>query len=836
MNRFLGKNLMREIKKTLTRYLTIFSICALGVAFFVGIRATSPDMRDAGDMLFAKRNLADITVMSTSGLTSADIEALRAIDGIEAVRPGLFVDAMMDTAKELEANIRLYSMPIKEKEKYGSLIDIFPRYEIDESPDYQMNLLEIEEGRLPVNDGEVALDAMLSEELKIEVGDKVTFRTGGGSVALRVVGLIHSPLYISDMERGTSTIGNGSSDGFAYASGNAIGRLGTKLPIIGLLSTVYTKADIVLSGKQGVSAYSDEYDALVAEAIGKIKDYALGVTGTWYIQDRTSNPGYGDFETNTERIGAVGDVFPIIFFIVAALVSLTTMTRMVEEQRIEMGTLKAMGYGSGTIVGKYLLYAMSACVTGGFAGALVGFKLFPAVILSAYSLMYRMPYLTMPFRADIATVAIASMAACTGAATLSASWAALSETPSTLMRPKAPKPGKRVFIERIPFLWKRFGFTTKVTVRNIFRYKKRFFMSVVGIAGSCALLVTGFGIKHSIYGIIDVQFSKLWHMGMQAYAYDPMPLEDMTELVSKNEAAQYIEDVLYCLDSVCEVGAGDIKEDNIHLMGVGDAGALEKMITLIDDKGGAVLLTDDGVVITQKLASILSVGPGDALTVYNGSKEYEVAVTGVTENYVNHYIYMSAGYYEKIFDKPMQYNGFLANLAGGVGEDQLDEITSLLLSDQRMYTVRSMESIYKMVTDSLSILDYIVLVLIVGSAILTFVVMLNLTNINIGERMRELATLRVLGFYDKEMYDYIFRENNTLAAIGAAAGLLFGKYMHTFIIRTCEVDLVMFVRTAGAMSYVYAFFMTLIFSLMVNFMMRRKVNSIDMVHSLKSAE
>lgn len=834
MRRPLFKNFIREIRKTLTRFLSIFSICALGVAFFVGIRAASPDMKDAADTLFDDGNLADITVMSTSGLTEADIRALRKLDGVEAVRPGLFADAMMKTATGLDSNVRLLSLPIEEKPEYGSLMDMFPSFNIDQSPDYDMDILTITDGRLPVNDTEAVMDASLAAELGIELGEKATFTASGGTCTLRITGFVYSPKYISMFERGASTIGNGSSDGFVYASGNAVNSLGTKLPIIGLLSTVYTRADIVVSGKNGLSAFSDEYKALVNEVAYGIEDYAATTSGTWYVKTRSVNPGYDDYSENTNRIAAVGDVFPLIFFIVAALVCLTTMTRMVEEQRIEMGTLKALGYGSATIIAKYAFYAMSACVLGGFFGAVVGFKLFPTVILSAYSIMYRMPDFATPYRADIAFAAIAAMAFCTGAATLSASWAALTEVPSTLMRPKAPKAGKRVFLEKIGFIWKRLNFTAKVTVRNLFRYKKRFFMSVIGIAGSCALLVTGFGLKTSIFGIIDVQFGELWLMDIQAYAYDPMPLADIEELVNGNEAARYVENTMYCYDNICDAGRDGAHTGNVHVLGVTDAAALEGKIELVYH-GQPVELTDDGVVVTEKLAETYSLAPGDTLTLYSGTQESEVRVSAITENYVYHYVYMTAAYYEQVYGKQMQYNGFMSALTQE-GKEEKDLVTSAFLKDKRMYTVRTVSSIYNSVYDSLSILNYIVLVLILGSAMLTFVVMLNLTNINIGERMRELATLRVLGFYDKEMYDYVFRENNALAVIGAAAGLVFGKFMHAFVIRTCEVDMVMFVRSVDVMSYVYSFVLTIVFSMMVNLMMRRKVRSIDMVESLKSAE
>ena len=636
-------------------------------------------------------------------------------------------------------------------------------------------------------------------------------------------------------ERGTSSIGNGTSDGFAYASGNAISSLGTKLPVMSLLNTYYTRADIVISGKEGLSAYSDEYEALVNEVTDRIEDYASTQSGTWYIQDRSGNPGYSDYSENTDRIAAVGDVFPLIFFIVAALVCLTTMTRMVEEQRIEMGTMKALGYGGWQIAMKYAVYAMSACISGGVVGAIIGFKLFPYVIMKGYSIMYYLGKLETPYRADIAFMAIAAMAVCTAAATFSACYASLKEVPATLMRPKAPKAGRRVLLEKIPFIWKKLSFTSKVTVRNLFRYKKRFFMSVIGIAGSGALLVTAFGLNDSIFGIIEKQFGDIWQMDVQAYVYEAMPLADMQELLGKNPANDDFDSVMFCLDSQMECKNGGRSQSGVHLLGVESAGSMAGRINL-HNGGAPVTLDDSGVVVTAKLAETLSIKVGDEINMRTGGEDHLMRVIGVADNYVYHYVYITAAYYETVFGKAMQYNGFMGNLKDGLTDETMDAMSTQLLSDSRMYTVRTIESIYASVWDSLSILNYVVLVLILGSGMLTFVVMLNLTNINIGERMRELATLRVLGFYDKEMYAYIFRENNALSVIGAFVGLVFGKIMHLFVIRTCEVDMVMFVRSAKPLSYVYAFALTIVFSLIVNLLMRPKVRAIDMVESLKSAE
>ena len=835
MNALTLKNLLREIKRTFTKFLSIFAICALGVAFFAGIRATSPDMKEAGDRLYNTYNLSDISVISTSGLTADNIRDLESIEGIQAVRASLFVDAMARGTGEKEKNLRLYSMPIKLKSEYAPLIDLIPDYGIDTSPEYEMNGVEIVSGRMPLNDTEIALDNTLEGSLVKQLGDEITLTTAGGSVTLRVVGFIRSPMYISLFERGTSSIGNGTSDGFAYASGNAISSLGTKLPVMSLLNTYYTRADIVISGKEGLSAYSDEYEALVNEVTDRIEDYASTQSGTWYIQDRSGNPGYSDYSENTDRIAAVGDVFPLIFFIVAALVCLTTMTRMVEEQRIEMGTMKALGYGGWQIAMKYAAYAMSACISGGVVGAIIGFKLFPYVIMKGYSIMYYLGKLETPYRADIAFMAIAAMAVCTAAATFSACYASLKEVPATLIRPKAPKAGRRVLLEKIPFIWKKLSFTSKVTVRNLFRYKKRFFMSVIGIAGSGALLVTAFGLNDSIFGIIEKQFGDIWQMDVQAYVYEAMPLADMQELLGKNPANDDFDSVMFCLDSQMECKNGGRSQSGVHLLGVESAGSMAGRINL-HNGGAPVTLDDSGVVVTAKLAETLSIKAGDEINMRTGGEDHLMRVIGVADNYVYHYVYITAAYYETVFGKAMQYNGFMGNLKDGLTDETMDAMSTQLLSDSRMYTVRTIESIYASVWDSLSILNYVVLVLILGSGMLTFVVMLNLTNINIGERMRELATLRVLGFYDKEMYDYIFRENNALSVIGAFVGLVFGKIMHLFVIRTCEVDMVMFVRSAKPLSYVYAFALTIVFSLIVNLLMRPKVRAIDMVESLKSAE
>lgn len=834
MNGLLLKNLMREIKRNAARFFSIFAVSALGVAFFVGIRAASPDMQEAGDRLFVKTHLCDLTVMCSEGLTTDDIKALRAIEGVKAVQPQLTLDTLMLAKDGTEKNIKLISMPIKEKTEKGAGLDLLPDYGIDPQPKDAINTLELISGRLPQNDSEVAVDNLIIEKYGLILGEYAKFSTDSGSVSLRVVGSIYSPKYLGIFERGSSTIGNGSSDGFAYASGNAIAKLESRLPLLAILSQTYTQAEIEIAGKDNVSTFSDKYDELVAEVSDRIEAYGDTQGGTWYINDRTGNAGYSDYCDNTERIAAVGDVFPVIFFIVATLVSLTTMTRMVDEKRTEMGTLKALGYGRLTIASQYMIYSIGACISGGLFGCIVGFKLFPYVILSAYAILYKIPDIRLPFRNDIATTAIITIVCCTCAATIGAVWVSLREVPASMMRPKAPRPGKRVIFERIGFIWNRLNFTEKVTVRNLLRYKKRFFMSIAGIAGSCALLVTGFGIKYSIFGIMDVQFSTIWKMDIQAYTYDSMNRDEIEKLLQENPAAANINSVMYCSDTMCDAEYED-ERVSVHVLGVRDDAEMQGKIALMCD-GRQLTLDDTGAIITYKLAELYNVKPGDTISIIMSNTQYSVKIAAIADNYVHHYVYMSENYYNSVFDTPMEYNGFMLNLDESLSTEQRDEVKSMLLSDKRMYMVKEMASTYETMSKTLGILNYITLVLIGGSAMLIFVVMLNLTNINLGERKRELATLRVLGFYDKEMYDYVFRENNTLAIIGAALGLLLGKYLHSFVIRTCEVDLVMFIRTAGATCYIYSFILTILFSLLVNLMMRRHVRSIDMVESLKSAE
>ena len=840
--KYLWRNLFREIAHTLMRFLSIFTISAIGVAFFAGVRAAGPDMKLTADVYLDNARLADITAISTAGLNADDEDALSKLPGVETVLPVLTVDAMLRPSDggDKEYNVHLISLPFAPEEEHPASLSLMPDYGID--PDgADVNLPEVMEGRLPEDDHEIALDAELMGTPGLSVGSRVSLSTSGGAAELYITGFVESPKYISNFDRGTSTIGNGSSDAFALASGNAIGRLGSRMPMMAMFSARYSEVEIVVEGAAALNCFSDEYETLIDGVVRQIEAYGDTTDATWYVRTRSDNPGYLDYSENTERIAAVGQFFPLIFLLVALLVALTTMTRMVEEQRIQMGTLKALGYSQPHIVMQYLMYAILASLSGSILGSLIGFWLFPTVIGNAYAIMYRLPDFQTPYWTEIAAGSIGAVVGCVTLAAAFVSFSALREVPASLMRPKAPKAGKRVFLEYIGFLWKRLGFTSKVTVRNLLRYKKRFFMSVVGIAGSCGLLVTGFGLSDSIYGIADEQFGKIWTMDLQAYTYDAMALEKLRALAeSVGGGALY--NTAYCYDKTATAGAkGDVKTE-AHLFVAHEPEILMETVHLTDDGGKPIVLDDSGVVITKKLATLYDLREGDTVTIESGEKSYEARVSAVAENYVYHFIYFTPACYEAVTGSAAEYNCIFTNIEGFTEADDAEKAAledawaTRFLSDNRVYTALFTTDIFENIWDSLNVLNYVVGVLILSAGALAFVVMLNLTNINITERRRELATLRVLGFTDREMYDYVFRENNALAFIGTAVGLVLGRYLHQFVIVTCEVDMVMFVRNVKPLSYGYSAALSIVFALMVNLLMRKKVRSVDMVESLKSAE
>ena len=557
----------------------------------------------------------------------------------------------------------------------------------------------------------------------------------------------------------------------------------------------------------------------------------------WIITDRNSLPEYSDYGDNADRIKNIGQVFPVIFFLVAALISLTTMTRMVEEQRTQIGTMKALGYKKLDIASKYLSYAFLATAGGSVTGILIGEKILPYIIIKAYGMMYHNVSNSLQIHYEWKYALTASVAAlvCTVGATILSCRQALAETPASLMRPPAPKEGKRILLERIPFLWKHLNFTWKSSLRNLFRYKKRLFMTIFGIAGSMALMLVGYGIQDSVSDIVNLQYANIQHYDGTIISDDDATEQEktaLTEELDKNEKLEH-----YTKIQLSKLTAPNGKSNlSVYVYVPENLDNFKKDVTLRNRKTKEEYeLTDAGAAVSEKTASLLDLKVGDELTVKKDDRKYQVKIAAITENYAGHYVYMTPNVYKETFGEDPDY----ADIVFAVRDeykDQTESIGQKIMESPAVLSISYTASTMDMVNRMLSTLGIVIIVLIVSAGMLAFVVLYNLNNINITERQRELATLKVLGFFDGEVSQYVLRENIILTIAGILFGAGFGILLHRYIIVTVEVDAVMFGRNIRPISFVYCAVITCIFSIIVNIFMHRKLKKIDMVESLKSVE
>ena len=594
-------------------------------------------------------------------------------------------------------------------------------------------------------------------------------------------------------------------------------------------------------GKKEYQDGKKEADDKIAEAQQKIEDAQKEVddieTPEWIVTDRNDLPEYSDFGDNAERLKNIGKVFPMIFFLVAALISLTTMTRMVEEQRTQIGTMKALGYGKASIASKYLSYAFLATVGGSIAGVLFGEKVLPFIIIQAYGIMYWNigDHMQLDYELQYALIASGAAVICTMGATLFSSARTLAETPASLMRPPAPKEGKRILIERIGFIWKHLSFSWKSSMRNLFRYKKRLFMTIFGIAGSMGLMLVGFGLYDSIMDIAILQYDQIQH-------YDAMVINDEDATDSQEK------DLLKFLDGNSEIdhytrvqltkmtAPKEKGSVSIYVYVPENTENFKEDVTLRDRKSHEQYeLTDDGAVICEKTASLIGVKAGDKIILEKDNRKYKVKITAVTENYMGHYVYMTPPCYEKTFGEKPEYSSTVYTMKEDA-ESDLETLGNAILKYPAALSISYTSSTAGQVERMLGSLGAVIWVLIISAGMLAFVVLYNLNNINITERQRELATLKVLGFYDGEVSQYVFRENILLSFIGILAGAVFGIFLHRYVITTVEVDAVMFGRNIKPISFVYSGLITFGFSMFVNMVMHFKLKKINMVESLKSVE
>lgn len=611
-----------------------------------------------------------------------------------------------------------------------------------------------------------------------------------------------------------------------------------------------TQAEAELAdGRAELESGRKEYETQKADAEKELADAQIKIDDAkaevdeiedqeWYVNDRDVLAEYTSYGENADRMRAIGEVFPELFFLVAALISLTTMTRMVEEERTQIGTLKALGYGKGAIAGKYMMYAFLATMGGSIFGVLIGEKLFPFVIIYSYQIMYtHLPHIVTPYQWDYALMATGAALACTLLATFYACYKELAAQPAELMRPPSPKEGKRILLERVTLIWKHLNFTWKSSIRNLFRYKKRFFMTIAGIGGCMALMVVGFGIRDSIMCIGTIQYQEIQVYDGMIYLSSSVTEDEVQQIKNAMDGMdkmdRYIEMEMTREPISLSV---DGSTEDVYLCVPEDKDKIEDFMNFRSRTTGEVYhIQDDGVILTEKMANTLDVSSGDTIYLGADGEEKEVTITDVCENYMQHYVYMSPELYQELYGEEPEYNSILFDLKDASAQE-LSQAGEELLKYDGVMNVTYTNSIEDQLNTMLQSLDLVIVVLIVSAGLLAFVVLYNLNNINITERRRELATLKVLGFYDTEVSSYVYRENIMLTIFSIVVGIVLGALLHRFVITTVEVDAVMFGRVVKWQSYLYSALFTTAFSLFVNWVMYYKLKKIDMVESLKSVE
>ncbi len=579
---------------------------------------------------------------------------------------------------------------------------------------------------------------------------------------------------------------------------------------------------IEISKKEAKAKFEDA-EIQIKNAKRKVEDLKKP---TWYILDRNSNPGFYQYDQDTERIKNVGKLFPLVFFVVAILICLTSMTRMVEEERGQIGTLKALGYDNVQIASKYVIYALLATIIGSIIGVLIGFRILPSIIFNMYSMMYNVGKIIIEFNWYYALTGTLIAIFCTVAATLFACYRELKESPAALMRPKSPKAGKRVLLERIKFIWNRLSFTRKVTVRNVFRYKKRFLMTIVGIAGCTGLIIAGFGLRDCITSIVSGQYEKVFNYQVEVTFKPDVTLGEKNSEVERIKKINKVKDTLIANKESVEI---ENKDTNQSIQLIVPFSSPDGFITLKNRVSKEKYTLNDNIIVSEKLSKLLDLKKGDKLKLKT-DKEYTATIGGITENYFLHYIYMDKGLYDSSF-----YNTLFIK-TDDLTEEEEKVLATEIKKNDTISNISFTSSTRNVFDSTMKNFGLVAIVLIVSAGLLAFVVLYNLANVNISERIRELATIKVLGFYDREVYNYVGRETTILTGIGMFFGILIGKALTVFILKTCELDQIMFGTTIKIQSYIYSLLLTVVFTLLVNITTYFALKKVDMIESLKSIE
>lgn len=780
------KKLLKEtivcMVKTSKRFISILVIVLLGVGFFAGIRAVAPDMKNTLDNYYEKTNMYDIFITSNYGIRE---EVEKKLEEKYNVETGYSFDAI--TTK---------------KEDYATKI-------ISYNKEDKINTPKLIKGKMPEKVDEVVVDNDFRSEIKI--GDKITIDSNLiNNKTVTVTGYVESPLYISTEHDSTNLL-SGTIDYYLYMNETNI------------ISPVKTTAYINLAAEE--SRFSKKYEDTVKKAKTDIRKTLQEekVTGEeWYVLDIDSNAGFYQYEQDTERIDNVAKVFPLVFFIVAVLICLTTMTRMVEEERSQIGTLKSLGYKDSAIMFKYILYATLATIIGSIIGVVIGYRLLPELCFEMYKNMYRLGDIKLSYYASLTFQGMIIALLCTLGATIYTCRKTLKESPANLLRPVAPAAGKRVLLERIPIIWNHLSFSHKVTVRNVFRYKKRFLMTIIGIAGCTGLILAGFGLKDCIVKMVPHQYEEIFSYQAKIALNE----EKTNETINKIKENKKIKDILEVQEEAVTIDNKDTNQSVTLVIPKEDS---DGFIKLQDRKTNEHYNLNNGIIITEKLANLLEVEENDVLK-FTGTDKYEKKIAHITENYLFHYIYLPKSEYQED-----EYNTVLVKTKN-MTEKEEKEFASKLKEIPGVSSITFTSSTRHIFDDTMDNFAYVSLILIVSAGALAFVVLYNLSSVNISERRRELATIKVLGFYDKEVYQYINRENTILTLIGILLGLGIGNILTMYIIKTCEIDMLMFDPTIALASYIYAILITAAFAILVNVILYFSLKKIDMIESLKSVE
>lgn len=815
----------RTIKQTYKRFISLFCMALLGVGFFAGIQATSPDMLKTIDTYLDNQKVYDIEIISTLGLTDDDITKIKEIENVELVEGIYSKDVVMKSDKE-EYVIKMIGI------------------------NDNINKISLLEGDLPKQEDEIVVEKKFLEENQMNIGNTIKFEDEELShQEYRIVGVIESPLFFS-RQRGTTTLGRGQIDYYIYANNKVFNQeiySSIYLKVEGaneLITSENDYKDLIEDVKNKIDEIKLEreqvrYDEVYGEYIKLLEAQNIDISeanltkSTWYVFDRSNIQGYTDFIDATESIARLGNVFPLIFYLIAILVSLVSMTRMVDEDRQELGTLKALGFSNLKIVIKYIIYSLSATILGGVIGMSIGFKLLPSVIWNIYQMLFTIPNFITEFNFSFGMIGLLIGVICICGATILAAYKELVHMPSMLMRPKAPKTGKRTLLEHIHFIWNRLKFSNKITTRNLFRYKVRVIVNIAGITGCTALILAGFGLKDSISDIVNYQFENV-------SKYDKLiTLTANADYDLLKQELQQNENVTNQVPVRMETKTikNQNEEYDVNLVVTDNQKEFENVISLNDVNNDyqKIELQEEKIVLSEKLSKLLKVKPGDEISFKDEkNNEHNLQVQAIAENYINNYAYLTKYTYESIFGEYKE-NVVLITTDNWTDEEET-AFDKNIINNEAVASVVTTKDIESSVRDMMVSLNSVVLILVIAAAMLAFVVMYNLSNINISERKREIATLKVLGFYDKEVDNYITKENIILTVIGIALGLLLGLYLEHFIISTCETENLMFIRHVKLQSYIFSIVITVIFTLIMNVITHMYLKKIDMIESLKSVE